>query len=187
MSLIDSLKTAGVLLDGHFKLKSGRHARYYINKDSIYCKPHLMQQVVSQMVQLIEDDEIDIITGPAIAGAVLAVPIAMYLGRIFVYPEKVDGEQVYRRGYDQVVRGKKVAIVEDVITTGSSVVSTVRAIKQNGGTVNKCIAIWNRSGDERIIPGITTWALIEEKVESWLPIHCPLCKEGVSLLDPKSL
>lgn len=148
-------------------------------------------------------DRPDIITGPAVAGAMLAVPISLRLNKAFVYPEKVriwidslgnittDEEDVYqekiimqfRRGYDRVIKNKTVWIVEDIITTGNSVEKTIQAVKDCGGLVSGVSAIWNR-GEYKSSKGLFI-PLIDETIYSYLPIDCPECADSIPLTDPK--
>lgn len=208
--LISKLKEKGVIYNGHFLLSSGKHSDIYINKDAIYSIPKLFSFIINEFSDILnnfedddEDDiEYDIITGPAIAGAVLAAPIANKLNKIFVYPEKaIDAQFVgfpnskivktnimkFRRGYNKIIKNKKVVVIEDVITTGSSVQRTIDAIELCGGKCVAILAIWNRTGWVPV--GIKLISLINKFVESWLAGDktCPLCKENnISLTDPKT-
>lgn len=182
--LVDRLEEHGVIKRGHFKLSSGRHSNTYINKDSAYCIPELFKEIFVRMLMEVTMYQHDVITGPALAGAVLAAPLSLYTGTIFVYPEKVNGKMVFRRGYDKILKNKRVLLIEDIITTGASVQKTVNAIETNGGTVVCVVAIWNRSGWK---PGYPVVSLIYESVESWSEEECIECKKGTKLQDPKEL
>jgi orotate phosphoribosyltransferase len=191
----------GAIKNGHFKLTSGKHSNQYINKDAIYSNPILFNRVVMKMVQGLSLylGTFDIITGPAIAGAVLAAPISLQLfDKIFVYPEKdVKIERSndpnfifneteimkFRRGYDKISKDKRVWIIEDIITTGKSVEQTIDAVEKCGGGVVGISVIWNRGLYE--IEGIPLLPLINENVVSYWPDRCPSCKAGESLQDPK--
>ena len=186
-----------VIKTGHLKLTSGKHSGQYINKDAIYSNPMLFNRVVMKMVRCLDSyiNTFDVITGPAIAGAILAASISLQLfDKIFVYPEKVEDDPLagnpdkwakmdFRRGYDKILKDKRVWIVEDIITTGGSVEKTILAVEKCGGEVAGISAIWNR--------GIWRWrdsplSLINEFVPSYWPDECPYCREGrVSLTDPK--
>jgi len=192
------LEKHGVVLSGHFKLTSGKHSNTYINKDSIYCKTDLFELVIRNMIFEIamSFNGYEVITGPAIAGAILAAPIANTIGKTFVYPEKVEDQPLhgdpskwwkmeFRRGYDKVIKDKRVLIVEDIITTGSSVEKTIKAIQECDGIPIGVMAIWNRTGWHKL----SIKSLINEKVDSWWPQNngCPLCIEGVPLQDTKEI
>jgi orotate phosphoribosyltransferase len=205
-SLIFQLKKHHAIYEGHFLLSSGRHSNLYINKDAIYCSPYLFSFVINEFVEIMKDFGEDfgdikynIITGPAIAGAILAAPLAVRLNKIFIYPEKVAGSRFkgypikqivktdtmkFRRGYNKVLQDKKVVIIEDIITTGASVQKTIDAIRLCGGKCVAVLAIWNRT-EWNPLKGIKIISLINRTVESWSSLDCPLCKRWVPLIDPK--
>ena len=208
--MFDMLKYNNVIMDGHWKLASGRHAKLYVNKDRAYCNPYVYHTIIDEMAHKIQNSgiNVDVITGPAVAGLCLASPISIKLNKVFVYPEKkmkvkidelpmMDGERRYeyemistgmefRRGYDDVIRGKRVFLTEDVITTGTSVEQTIMAIQNNGGIIVGVIAIWNRTNWSH--PNCPTYSLVNAPVESWTEEECPLCKDPKNpLRDPKAV
>ncbi len=204
MNLVEAFEKEGVILKGHFKLTSGRHSNLYINKDRIFTKNYLFRECVDQIVDIISKEyktnQYDIITGPAIAGSTLAAPIAMFVKKDFVYPEKnirliyssktsglfEDNKSMkFRRGYDKKIKNKKVIITEDIITTGGSVQQTIKAIEKCNGTVVGVISIWNRTNWKPMTSSIHS--LINDEIHSWLPDECPDCKNGIVLQDPKNL
>ncbi|MCK4308335.1 hypothetical protein KAW50_08930 [candidate division WOR-3 bacterium] len=192
----------GVIKTGHFKLTSGKHSAQYINKDAIYSNPMLFDIVVQRMRGKINvyKDMIDVVTGPAIAGAILAAPVSLLLNKIFVYPEKADDKplagnpgkgtkMVFRRGYDKILKGKRVWIVEDIITTGGSVEKTIRAVEECGGKITGVSVIWNRCRNPLRelwrMDSVLLLSLINEFVPSYWPEECPNCRAGELLQDPK--
>ncbi len=186
MDYIEELEKYNIIKKGHFNLTSGRHSDTYINKDSIYCTPGLYEHITLKMARMISEEFIcDVITGPAIAGAVLATTIAQFLGKTFIYPEKIDGNMVFRRGYDKILKNEEVVLVEDIITTGGSVNKTIGAIEECGGEVTGIIVIWNRTNWST--DKCKTLSIINEPVESWEPESCPLCAKNIPLQDPKEL
>lgn len=199
---------ANIIKQGHFKLSSGRHSNLYINKDAIYAS-NIFQDTVQAISHNVDVLKADIITGPAVAGAVLAAPVwfnlmndpTLYRKDLqFVYLEKVkklvnafgcpecEGEakefMEFRRGYDKVLRDKRVIIIEDIITTGSSVMKTADSIAECGGIVVGCCCIWNRT--DWVSPDFPTYSLVNHRVESWEPDECPYCKDSTPLTDPKT-
>lgn len=197
--LYDRLIIFGIVLNGHFKLCSGKHSDMYINKDAIYSKPKLFQDVVNEIsVKLAcrpSINNVDVITGPAIAGAILAASVALKLGKSFVYPEKWvnAGEPAmkFNRGYDKVLKGKNVIIVEDVVTTGASVEQTLVAVTKCGGLVMDIVTLWTRSPIAQIRSKfdsfcVTYHSLLDKEIVSYNgPDDCPQCKQGIPLTNPK--
>jgi len=193
MSLLHQVQQLeGGIQHGHFALTSGRHSDQYINKDALFRSP-LFNSIIFQLADVCHSFPINsttIITGPAVAGAILAAPVWFHLYRRyhptelgFVYSEKINGRLVFHRGYDRHLQGKQVVIIEDIITTGGSVSSIATLITKYGGTVIGCACIWNRLGWNPF--DFSTKALINEMVDSWTPEECPLCKNNIPLTSPK--
>ncbi len=196
MNFRKNLEKEKIIKNGHFLLSSGKHSNTYINKDAIFSNPQLFQYVIDFINHYIveKNNEYDVITGPAIAGAILAAPISLANDLTFVYPEKIQIPPLYqkekfymmayRRGYDKVMYGKKILLVEDIITTGRSVQQTIDAVEICDGTVVDVIAIWNRSNWKP--ENCDIFSIINEPVESWCKEECPDCKNGIPLTDPKT-
>lgn len=193
MNMYEQYKKHDIIRNGHFLLSHGRHSRLYIDKDKIYRSP-VFYDTITGLEKLIYKFALPdqfVITGPAIAGAVLAAPVwaqVQYqypLGAVsFVYPEKIKNIMTFRRGYDEHLNGKTVIIVEDIITTGVSVLQTAKAINDCGGKVLGCVCIWNRSS--WFTGQFLTHSLINKLVQSWPQEFCPVCAEGnIPLTDPK--
>ena len=93
----------------------------------------------------------------------------------------------FRRGYDKILKGKKVWIVEDIITTGRSIKRTINAVEKCRGTVVGISAIWNRGiWQPNNLAGCQFFSLINESVPSYWPDECPYCREGrILLTNPK--
>jgi orotate phosphoribosyltransferase len=187
--LLDILGQTGAILTGsHFVLTSGKHSPTYINKDALY--PHTQQtsRVCRLMAEQVSQLDIDTVVGPALGGIILAQWTAHHLTQIkgrdvaAVYTEKgPDGGQIITRGYDRFVVGKKVAVVEDLMTTGGSVQKAVETIRRAGGDVVAVVAMVNRNPGEITAGffGTPFFALEALKVETYEEAICPLCKAGV--------
>jgi len=210
IELIKTLEDSNVIKSGHFGLTSGRHSDTYIHKDDILTNHILFKKIAKQITTIADSyfNNFDFITGPATAGAILASGVSMVGGYDLVYPERTitevnvndytysDAEIVgmrkievsstmeFRRGYDRAIKGKRILIIEDIITTGSSVIKTQRAILNCDAKIAGIIVIWNRTDWES--PLCNVESLINKSVDSWEPIECPLCKQGIPLQDPKS-
>lgn len=177
----------GVVREGHFKLTSGRHSGTYINKDALWLYPNLINFVINTFIKLIEKsgflERCDVITGPALAGSIFAAPISLHFKLPFVYPEKKDDNMVFRRGFNTFLQNKNVIIIEDIITTGNSLLKTANAIEENGGTVVGSFVFWNRT--DITFTDFPTHNIIEIPVTSYDPNNCELCKKNEPLTNPK--
>lgn len=194
----------GIIKKGHFLLSSGKHAEYYVDKDKICTIPLLYNEVIQQLSNMLMSDmlmsewnKIDVITGPAVAGIAYAAPVAYYLRKKFVYPEKkeVNGKDLmqFRNIFHDTVKDKNIVIIEDIVTTGGSIRKTVKAIESLGGNVYGIVSIFDRSKDALTDIGnsidslMFTKSLITIYIESWSDDSCPLCYlNDIPLTDPKT-
>jgi orotate phosphoribosyltransferase len=183
-----------IILQGHFKLTSGLHSDLYVQKDRIWAHPNLRNIIIEELLTKLDDFVIRfhvhdvIITGPAQAGIPWAAIIADSIHRPFAYCEKDDFGMVFKRGFANSIKERPVIIVEDIITTGSSLRQTAEAIYDCKGWVCAAICIWDRSNGEAEIQNdfpFPIYSLINEKVQSWSPDKCPMCKENTPLDSPK--
>lgn len=196
--VIEILKNIGaVITDDHFVYTSGKHGSVYINKDAVY--PHTAQssRVGELFAEKHKNMDIDIVVAPAVGGTILAQWTAFHLSRLkgkevlMAYTEKDKGtlasaaesQHVFRRGYDKLVKGKNVLVVEDLTTTGMSVKKVVDAVKSLGGNVVAVSVMVNRNPDNvnEAFVGVPFSALGVLKAEAFDENVCPLCSKNVPI------
>ncbi len=183
-------KTHALLTDSHFVGTSGRHMALYINKDALY--PHTAE--TSRMGELFaeknKDLDVDVVAAPALGGIILSTWTAYHLSRLKnkevlgIYTEKdAVKNQIFTRGYDKLVKGKKVLVIEDLTTTGGSVKKVVESVKGAGGDVIQVCVMVNRDpqnvNSESIGAPFSSLAVLE--AESWDEADCPLCEQNVPI------
>src|SRR5690606_11938043 len=108
--------------DSHIVYTSGKHGRAYVNKDALYPHTDRTAELCGLMADLVRDAGGEVVCAPALGGIVLSQWLGHHLGLPAVYAEKTDGGLALRRGYDGIVAGKRVIVVEDVLNTGGSLV-----------------------------------------------------------------
>lgn len=181
-------KTGGYVTDSHIVLTSGKHTTAYLNKDAIYPHTREISLLCREIAERFKDADIQVVAAPALGGIILSQWTAHHLDMLTqrevlaVYTEKMpDKNQVFTRGYDQVVKGKKVLVVEDITTTGGSVMKVVNSVKEAGGEVVSICVVANRNPDEINTQalGVPYMALAEIRIQAWEETDCPLCKQGV--------
>ena len=188
-NVIEILKKVGaVITDSHFVLTSGLHTSTYVNKDALYPHTEETSLICRMMAEQAKGLEVDVVVGPAMGGIILSQWTAHHLSKINgreilgVYTEKTpEGGQVFRRGYDKLVAGKKVLAVEDLTSTGGSVKKVVASVKEAGGILVGVAVMANRNPEEvnEAIFGVKFLPLADFKVEAYEEAVCPLCKSGV--------
>lgn len=187
-AVLELLQKVGAFRAGHFVYTSGRHGDSYILKDAMYAYTRETSQVCEEMARRFKDADIGAVVGPAVGAAILSQWTAYHLtemtGReVFgVYADK-DGQGgfILKRGYDKVIAGKKVLIVEDLTTTGGSIKKVVDACRAAGAEVAGAIALVNRgevtkadAGDPPVFD-----QLLSVDLDSWEASECELCQNGI--------
>ncbi len=196
--IISILKKVGAILtDGHFVYTSGKHGSVYINKDFLY--PHTKEtSLVGKMfAEKFNNKNIDMVVAPAVGGTVLSQWTAYHLSKLkkkevlSVYTEKdrgttasaTESEQIFRRGYDKFIKSKNVLVLEDLTTTGISVMKTIVAVKKAGGKVIAVCVMVNRDPDHinSKMMGVPFYSLGVFPAVSYPEKNCPLCKKKIPI------
>ncbi len=177
--VMDILKEAGVLLEGHFKLTSGRHSNKYLQCAKIFRNTKYSEELCGALAEQFQNDGIQIVIGPAMGAVQMAYEVSRTLHCENFFTERDEtGHMVLRRGF-AVNPGDRVLVVEDVITTGGSVCEVIELVKAAGGEVVGVGSVVDRTGG-KIDFGVPFKAVISVEVESWEPEDCPLCKAGAT-------
>ncbi len=190
--LLQLLREAGVLREGHFLLASGRHAREFFLLPHLFQHPDLTERFCAGLAALWADTAIDTVIGPATGGIILAYETARQLGSLrgttpprAIFTEKTeDGGMALKRQWT-LRPGERVLMVEDAVTTGGSVRKAMEAIRRYEPQIVGVGCLVDRSGGQANFD-VPLRALLKVDVESWLPEECPLCKAGGQAVKPKA-
>ena len=178
--LLTLLQNTGAMVEGHFLLTSGRHSNVYIEKFRILEDPNALDEVCRAMAEIVMDENVELVLGAAIGGILIAGGVGRHLGVRHIFSERVNGIMELRRGFS-ITKGQRVVIVEDIITTGGSVVELIQLAKEQDAEVVHVVNLVHRSASE-VDFGVPFTALLRIPSESWQPIDCPLCKQGVPVI-----
>lgn len=179
-----------IATDDHFVYTSGKHGSVYIRKDILYPNTKKTSQVCKLFAEKFKNEDIDVVVGPSIGGIILSQWTAHHLSKlkkkevIGTFTEKDENSnQVFKRDYDKLVKGKRVLIVEDLTTTGGSVKKVVDSVRKAGGKViNVCVMI-NRD-PEKVTSGSIGAPLSYLgifRAEAFDADKCPLCKKNTPI------
>lgn len=134
MDLQALLESSGAILRGHFILTSGRRSEVYFEKFRILERPDVLSALCEAIADIYRDQGIEAVAGPTTGGIVIAFEVARHLGLPAIYIETEAGKKTLRRG-KTVPSGQRVLIVDDVLTTGTSLIESRTAIEEAGGEV----------------------------------------------------
>lgn len=183
-------KTGGYITGSHIVYTSGKHGETYLNKDAIYPHTQAISKICLKIAKKFKNKGIEIVAAPALGGIILSQWTAYHLSKLTkkevlgIYTEKtLDKNQILTRGYDKLVKGKKVLVVEDITTTGGSVKKTIHSIREAHGQVVAVCVLVNR--DSKNIDSTKMEApfipLAEVNMQAWDEKDCPLCQKGVPI------
>ena len=183
MADVDTLlRSTGAVLEGHFKLTSGRHSGLYIEKFRIMEDPVATARLCGMIADHFRDVGAALVVGPAMGGVILAFETARHLGVRDIFTEKnATGELVFDRGF-QVEPGEPVLVVDDVLTTGGSVKRVLSLLDEAGAKVVGVAFLIDRTNGG-VDFGVPFYACHSMEVESYSPDECPLCRQGLPLVE----
>ena len=166
--VLEVLKEAGVLQEGHFLLTSGRHSNKYLQCAKIFCNTKYSEELCADLANKFKNDDVEVVIGPAMGAVQMAYEVSRALKcKNFFTERDENGKMTLRRGF---------AIVREVINL----------VKEAGGVVVGVGSIVDRT-DGKIDFDVPYKAVYSADVVSWEAANCPLCREsGLPLVKPGS-
>ena len=145
--VLHEFRQAEGLLEGHFRLSSGRHSTHYLQCARVLMNPDRADRLARALCQKIPREvraEIDAVVSPAMGGLIIGHEMGRALGKDAMFLERPTGTFELRRGF-RLEPGSKVLMVEDVVTTGLSSREAIEAVAREGGEVIAEAALVDRS------------------------------------------
>jgi orotate phosphoribosyltransferase len=184
--VLDEFRAAGALREGHFVLSSGLHSPLFLQKNLVFAEPARCERLCRALARKIEetDPRIDVVVSPAVGAIIPGYETARHLGVPALYVERDSGVFRLRRGF-QLEPGARVAMVEDIVTTGLSSRECIEAIRKAGGDVVVAGCIVDRSGGRADV-GVPLAALATLDVPAYPADALPPELAAVPIEDPGS-
>src|SRR5258708_22849144 len=143
--LLGLFRDSGALLEGHFRLSSGLHSSRYLQCALVLEDPRRAERLGRELAELISP-KVDTVLSPALGGLIIGHEVARALGVKHRFTERdADGQTVLRRGF-KVSPGERIAVIEDVITTGLSTKEVIAVAHAAEAEVVAVGSIVDRSG-----------------------------------------
>ena len=188
----------GALLRGHFKLSSGLHSDRYLQCARVLMWPARAGALGAALAARLAPFSPVAVVSPAMGGVIIGQEVGRALSVRAIFTERVDGAFSLRRGFS-LEAGERIAVVEDVVTTGKSTREVLAVLNGAGAVPVACGAIIDRRAaavggvDRRpaaekaeTVDGVPFRALLSLDVPAWDPAACPLCAKGEALTAPGS-
>lgn len=178
--IIELFKKSNALLNGHFKLTSGRHSDIYYEKFTLLKQPKICTQICQQMADNFKDSKAVTVVGPTTGGIIIAYDVARYMGLEAIYAEPgEEDKRVFKRGFF-LEKDQKVVIVDDVLTTGRSIFEVIDLVNSYEAQIVGIGLMLDRSNG-KVKFDYPYFALATVAADSWEPENCPLCQRGEKL------
>lgn len=196
-------RSSGALREGHFQLKSGRHGDAYVEKFAVLSDPAATSELCGFFAGEVRDPDgrprVDLVAGPTTGGVILAFETGRQLGTRAIFAEEIrDGDgatrRAFRRGF-AIAPGERVLLVDDILTTGGSLLAMLPAVEAMGGEIVECVVLVDRSGaglatlaspsTGRSYPLRSLWQLDLPTYQAGAET-CPRCADGMPLHVPGS-
>lgn len=184
--VLSEFRDAGALREGHFVLSSGLHSGVFLQKNLVFAQPDRCERLCRALADKIRAaaPAVDLVISPAVGGIIPGYETARQLGVASLYVEREGGAFKLRRGF-QIHPGAKIAMVEDIVTTGLSSRECIAAIQAAGGEVVVAGCIVDRSGGRAEV-GVPLVALATLDVPAY-PAHAlPPELAAIPIEDPGS-
>jgi orotate phosphoribosyltransferase len=134
---------------GTFTLTSGKLSSYYVDLRTVPSYPGAYRYVVDAYLALLKNevgvDKFDVIAGVPTAGLAFSSPVALQLEKPMIYVRKEEKDYGRKKRIEGTLNlGSKVLVMDDLITTGHSIMGAVDAIREEGGEVKNVAVLIDR-------------------------------------------
>lgn len=178
-NLMELFKQSGALRWGHFMRSSGKHTDCYVQCARLFEQPGEGERIAALLAERFRDLGAELVLGAAVGGILPGYEVSRALNLPFMYCERKDGVMILRRGFS-LLQGTRVLIIEDEVTTGTSVREMIEIVRAQGGkTVGVGCFVDKTQGKMRI--DLPFEALLSVDATTYRDGSCPLCQEGVPL------
>lgn len=145
--VLEEFRRHEALLEGHFKLSSGKHSSVYLQCARLLQKPPVAERLCCALAHKLRaaGADADLVVSPAMGGVIVGYEMGRQLGLDAIFAEREGGRLTLRRGFS-IPAGAQVLMVEDVVTTGLSSRECIACITAAGGTCVAAAALVDRSG-----------------------------------------
>ncbi|MEO8337609.1 MAG: phosphoribosyltransferase family protein [bacterium] len=184
---------------GHFLLESGLHSELWLDLDPLFADQARIAPFVSALASSLRPYEVDVVCGALVGGAFLAQLLAQALNVAFYFTEKGSVEAsgasdglfqkryALPRGFHARVAGRRVAIVDDVMSAGSALRGTHAALRALGADVvvaGALLVLGDKGTDYFAAEGVPVVFTERDDFATWAPADCPMCASAIPLERP---
>ncbi len=172
-TLINSLKKCGAIKFGRFVLTSGAVSDYYIDIKKASTNPNVLKEIAKEMKEYAEG--YDVIAGMELGAVPLIVALSLETGIPYAIVRKEKREHGTTKQIEgEDVQNKKVLVIEDVTTSGGSLITTLKVLRSKKAKIDEVLVVVDRESgaeeklrdlDVNFIPLISVSEILDKKEE----------------------
>lgn len=148
--LLGGLLLRTAYLEGDFVLRSGKRSKYYLDKYLFETDPQVLRGIVQELAMMIRNrlaagQQYDRLAAPELGGVVLGAGLSLELGLPLLLVRKASKEYgTSKRIEGRYEPGERIAIIEDIVTSGGAALMAAEALREAGLVVEDLYCVVDR-------------------------------------------
>ncbi|KAA8922369.1 orotate phosphoribosyltransferase [Thermoplasma sp.] len=139
--LEEDLLRVGAIKFGDFVLTSGKRSTYYVDIKEAATEPAVLNKIASEFSRMIRTRKI---AGMELGAVPLTVATALHMSIPYIIVRKERSHGTMSLLVGKLERGEEIDVIEDVVTTGNSVLKAVQVLRENGAVVKRAFCVVDR-------------------------------------------
>jgi orotate phosphoribosyltransferase len=137
-------------LEGDFVLRSGKRSKYYLDKYLFETDPRVLRGIVTELALMVRNELAsgslyDRLAAPELGGVVLGAGLSLEVGLPLLLVRKLAKEYgTTKRIEGRFEAGERIAVVEDIVTSGGAAIQAVEALREAGLVVEDLYCVVDR-------------------------------------------
>ena len=180
---------------GHFRMESGLHAALWFDLDRLFVDAKALDPFIAELAGKLRPYGVDAVCGPLVGGAFVAQLLSRTLDVECYFTERLrtgSAGGVFAAQYQlppglrAAVRGRRVAIVDDVMSAGSSLRATMEEMSAHGAetaVVGALFVLGSKGAEFFAQRGLAVESVGQSAFDMWPAEACPLCAAGSAVED----
>ena len=141
----DAIMKGKLVKFGLFTYTSGKQGPIYIDLRELPSYPKLFNDVTNELSRLVQSLPCDIVAGAETAGIPLSTAVSIKTGTPMIYVRKEPKKHATKSQIEGILeKGKRVILVDDLITYGTSKINFINGIKKAGGRIKDIVIVLER-------------------------------------------
>jgi orotate phosphoribosyltransferase len=177
-TIVAGLRENGLLRDGHFAFRSGRHSAGLLDRDLLLSDPGFASHLGYTVAKRYFSEHVETVAAASLWGAGLAQWVGYFLepkAKVVYALNREDGLAL-PENLAGMIRSKRVLLVDNLVLTGKTMERFAAAVDKQGAELLGIATLWNTSGSE--IAGLPIFSLFSPVYEVYSADSCPICAGG---------